>query len=108
MKKGRLTHVILVFGVSGHISKEACEGTQLQVVVGAQEVEYHGQHALLLQGHTAQHRSPLQDRDTGGWVYHLLHPDGLHPHKLLTRLSPAVMFCSAPAAASRAVELISH
>lgn len=26
----------------------------------------------------------------------------------LTRLSPAVMFCSAPAAASRAVELISH
>lgn len=32
----------------------------------------------------------------------------LDSNKLLTRLSPAVMFCSAPAAASREVELISH
>lgn len=37
------------------ISEEACEGTQLQVIVGTQEVQQHRQHALLLQSHLTQH-----------------------------------------------------
>lgn len=54
-KKERLTHVILILGVPGQISEEACERTQLQIVSSPQEVECHRQHALLFQSHTAQH-----------------------------------------------------
>lgn len=60
-KKGKFTEVILVFGMSGQIPEETRERTQLQIVVGTQQVQQHRQHALLLQSHLAQHRSPLQD-----------------------------------------------
>lgn len=54
--------------MSGQVPEEAGERAQLQVVVGAQEVQQHWQHAFLLHGHLAQHRSPLQGRarDGGG------------------------------------------
>lgn len=55
--------------MSGQIPKETCERTQLRVVVGAQEVQYHRQHALLLQSHMAEHRSPLQDRGQTALIY---------------------------------------
>lgn len=55
MEKKRLTHVILILGMSGQISEEACERAQLQIAVGTQEVQQHRQYALLLQSHSAQH-----------------------------------------------------
>lgn len=64
---GVFTEVILVPGVSGQVPEEAGERAQLQVVVGAlQEILQHRQHALLLQGHLAQHRRPLQGRARDG------------------------------------------
>lgn len=63
---GALTEVVLVPGVSGQIPQEAGERAQLQVVVRAQQVQQHRQHALLLQCHLAQHRRPLQRQGAGG------------------------------------------
>lgn len=55
----RRTHVVLVSGVTGQVPQEAGERAQLHVVLGPQQVQDHGQHPLLLQGHAAQHRGPL-------------------------------------------------
>lgn len=115
IQKKRLTHIILISGMSGQISEEACERTQLHVTVGTQEVQQHWQDALLLQSHPAHHWSPLQDKESKTiqiWpklrLLDLNAFTGKLVNMLPTLVSPAVMFCSAPEAASRVVELISQ
>ena len=68
--ESRLTHIVLVGGVAGQVAQEAGERAQLQVSVGAHEIHQHGQHALLLQRHPAQHRRPLgrNMRIHRGWI----------------------------------------
>lgn len=48
--------------MAGQISEQACDGAHFSFTVCAHFVHQHWQHALLLQSHSAQHWSPLQDK----------------------------------------------
>lgn len=61
-KEGSLTHVVLVFGVTGEVSEEAGERTQLEIVVGPEEIQNDRQHPTLLQRHTTQDGRPLKHK----------------------------------------------
>ncbi len=56
-----LTHISLVFAVSGEVPQQTRERTELGICGASQKVKNHRQHPLLLQRHTTQHRGPLTD-----------------------------------------------